>query len=293
MSTPVELYPDPIPGAIESDNQEFFSRAEPGDKFVASVNQPKLTVYQPSAAKRNGVAVLILPGGGYFGVAIDKEGYAIAERFAKAGVTAFVLKYRMPMDSTMKDKATGPLQDAQQALAVIRQNSEKWGVDADKVGIMGFSAGGHLASTVATHFKKPVMPGLSKKLVRPDFQVLIYPVISMEAGITHQGSRELLLGKAPNGQQVNDFSNEKQVTANTPQAFIVHANDDKSVPVANSLRYHAALVEKRVPVQLLLLPEGGHGFGMTNNFDWFQTLEMWLHSRGIIPDNASASDNSY
>nr|WP_289847313.1 alpha/beta hydrolase [Alteromonas sp. C1M14] len=247
---------------------------------VVGADKPELTLVAPPRQKRNGTAILLCPGGGYERLAMDKEGFHVASRLAHRGITVFVLKYRLPCANRMPNPSVGPIEDAQQAIWTIRSQAAHFAIDEAKVGVMGFSAGGHLAATLSTWFKKPQREHYGKKRLRPDFQILIYPVISMENGITHLGSRHALLGQNPSHQQVEEFCAHKQVTSNTPQAFIVHANDDKSVPVANALCFHQALVEKRVPVQMLLLPKGGHGFGVHNQTDWLANLAEWLAIQG-------------
>lgn len=279
----VPLYDGTIPGEISADNKEYLAEGAADDPFLVAVSKPALTAFFPAPEKRNGTAVIICPGGGYFGLAIRKEGYDVAQRLAEQGITAFVLKYRMPSQDTMDEPSYGPLQDAQQAISQVRKNAQAWGLFANKVGIMGFSAGGHLAATAATHYRHAVSAQTEKYNLRPDFQILVYPVISMTSAITHQGSRELLLGTNPDDQRVATFSNEKQVDENTPQAFIIHANDDTVVPVANALDYYSALVEQHVPVQLELLPEGGHGYGMRMPYDWFNAMTNWMQARNLVP----------
>jgi acetyl esterase/lipase len=225
---------------------------------------------------------VICPGGGYFGISSIKEGRDVAQRFAENGVAAFVLKYRLPDDKIMADKTTAPLQDVQQAIYQVRQHSAQWQIKPDQVGVMGFSAGGHLASTAATHFSAPVRANLTPAQVRPDFQILLYPVITMREDITHQSSRDFLLGKAAAEELVATYSNELRVKSDTPQAFLVHSNDDEVVPVANALNYYEALIAHQVPVQLLLLPDGGHGYGMRYTYDWFVSLLEWMDSRQLL-----------
>ncbi|WP_416307553.1 alpha/beta hydrolase [Neptunicella sp. SCSIO 80796] len=276
------LYPGDIPGAKSTVNLEHVRDISHPDTFLMDITLPTLTAYWPEPAKANGTAVIICPGGGYAGVSIVKEGSQVAERFNQLGVTAFVLKYRMPLTQSMQDKSLGPLQDVQQAISLVRKNAQSWHIDADKVGIMGFSAGGHLTASAAVHFDNPVTAELAEHNIRPDFQILIYPVISFMDEITHKGSRDNLIGPAFSPEQSVYFSNERQVTDNTPPAFIVHAGDDTSVPVENSLVYYQALHRHQVPSQLLIVPDGGHGFGLRNNFDWFNDLERWLRNRGLL-----------
>ena len=228
---------------------------------VSDVTVPTLTIYR--AAKPNGMAIVACPGGGYVRLATAHEGHDMAAWFNAQGITYAVLKYRMP--NTHHDV---PLSDALQAIRIMKQHAEEWGYN--KVGIMGSSAGGHLASTAATHFTEDS---------RPDFQILFYPVVSM-VNPTHQGSKDNLLGKTPSQEMLNLYSNEKQVTPQTPPAFIMHSSDDKAVPVSNSIDYYTALVKNGVSVSLHIYPIGGHGWGFRDNFiykrQWTGELEKWL-----------------
>jgi acetyl esterase/lipase len=195
------------------------------------------------------------------------------------------VKYRTPSEKHMHDKTLAPLQDAQQALRLVRERAKQWNVDPQRVGLMGFSAGGHLAATAATRFSAPVLAGVTAEQVRPDFLMLGYPVISFDDAVAHAVSRETLLGKHPTAQQIERYSNERHVTARTPPTFIVHAADDKSVVVANSLRFFAALQEHGVSAALIVFPNGGHGFGLHNPTTpdrWIERLRDWLLSRGYL-----------
>ncbi|WP_158970589.1 alpha/beta hydrolase [Paraglaciecola sp. L3A3] len=280
----MDLYTGNIPGAIESKNLEYVRDSIEVNKFLIDVTFPQLTAYMPAPEAANGTAVIICPGGGYKGVSIYAEGEQIAKRFNKIGVTAFVLKYRTPLDETMQNKSVGPLQDIQQAISVVRQNSQEWNINPNKVGVMGFSAGGHLASSAAVHYNKAVNQTLAGQNLRPDFQVLIYPVISFADGIVHKGSRKNLIGATLDPTLVKHYSNELQVTADTPPAFITHAGDDKAVPVENALVYYQALNDNKVPSQLLILPEGGHGFGLRNSYDWFKDLTQWMDISQLLTE---------
>ena len=228
---------------------------------VSDVTVPTLTIYR--AAKPNGMAIVACSGGGYVRLATAHEGHDMAAWFNAQGITYAVLKYRMP--NTHHDV---PLSDALQAIRIMKQHAEEWGYN--KVGIMGSSAGGHLASTAATHFTEDS---------RPDFQILFYPVVSM-VNPTHQGSKDNLLGKTPSQEMLNLYSNEKQVTPQTPPAFIMHSSDDKAVPVSNSIDYYTALVKNGVSASLHIYPIGGHGWGFRDNFiykrQWTGELEKWL-----------------
>lgn len=272
----IALYTAQIPGAKDSINQESVESQDDTGRFVVDVSQPHLTAYWPSKDLHNGCAIVICPGGGYRGLSIDMEGHAIAKHLVKLGISAFVLKYRMPSYKTMDIPKWGPLQDLQQALHIVNSSAKEWHLDPSKIGVMGFSAGGHLASSAAVHYQRPVLPTIDSKLLKPAFQILIYPVISMDPQITHLGSRTLLLGKNANSLETEYFSNDTQINKNSPPAFILHANDDSHVSVENALRYYYSLKESQVPVQLLLLPHGGHGFGLHHEYNWFQSLNMWL-----------------
>lgn len=247
---------------------------------ISKISNPTITVFRPQ--KPNGKAVVICPGGGYALLAFDKEGTRVAEEFVKWGVTAFVLKNRLPDDSINIDKSLAPLQDAQQAIRLVRNNAKEFGVDRNKIGIMGFSAGGHLASTAATHFSfKADANNNDTTSARPDFAILIYPVISFDSTIFHRGSRNNLIGANPSIEKTDFFSNELQVTITTPPTFLVHASDDGAVPVENSVRFYQACVKNKVPVEMHLYPKGGHGFGMYNRTtedNWMERLKNWLFS---------------
>jgi acetyl esterase/lipase len=202
------------------------------------------------------------------------------------GVSAFVLKYRLPSDAIMKDKSVGPLQDVQEAIRIVRRNAKDWNINPRKIGIMGFSAGGHLASTASTHFTDKVYEVKDTTSARPDFSILIYPVISMDTAITHRGSRDNLIGKNPSKEQVVRFSNELQVNSNTPPAFLVHATDDNTVPVQNSMNYLLALKKNKVPGELHIYEKGGHGFGLGANkgtaAEWPNACKSWLKVKGLL-----------
>lgn len=253
---------------------------------ISKISQPTITVFLADAKIANGTSVVICPGGGYQHLAINKEGYKIANWLNSLGISAFVLKYRMPSDLTMTDKTIGPLQDAQEALRMVRRNAEKWKLDPNKIGVIGFSAGGHLAATLSTQFTKKVYDFKDNTSARPDFSILMYPVISMLEKTTHKGSRTNLLGENPSAALAENYSNEKQVDDTTPKAFIVHATDDKTVPVENSILYYLALKQHNIPVEMHLYENGGHGFGLGvegTNKNWSKACEKWLQSNGFIP----------
>ncbi|MCL6217533.1 alpha/beta hydrolase [Zunongwangia pacifica] len=273
------LWEDTIPGSIENNEYQEAQKFD-GDHLigVSKVKEPKLYAYMAKGDSLRS-AVIIFPGGGYSHLAIDKEGFKLAEWLVSKGISAFVLKYRLPDDHIMENKSVVPLMDAQRAVRLLRGNAEKWNLDPDKIGIMGFSAGGHLAASLSTHFNEKVYPEAIKESARPDFSILVYPVVSLTNEITHLGSRERLLGKTPSEELVEYFSNETQVSENTPPTFLVHAMDDHAVPVENSLKYLKALKENKVPTEIHIFENGGHGFGMgrqlTNN-TWTTSLLNWL-----------------
>lgn len=272
----VELYTGTVPNSKKTERKETF-----GSGMYRNVTRPTLEIYLPEKERATGTAVVIIPGGGYGVVVYAGEGVANAKQFAKAGIAAFVLKYRLPDDSIMQNKRIGPLQDAQQAIKYVRENASKWGVDVNKVGIVGFSAGGHLAATAATHFAKPVIENAANTNLRPDFQVVVYPVISMSDSLTHRDSRSSLLGKAPSKNLIAEFSNELQVTAQTPPAYITHTTDDRTVDVGNSIAYYESLRRHKVPVEMHLYEKGGHGF-IFRRPDWIDPLLQWMKANKWI-----------
>ncbi len=232
--------------------------------WITGVRWPTLTIYLPPPGKATGAAVVICPGGGYSGEAMDLEGYDVAKRFAESGIAGIVLKYRIPAPDMDRTQTPWPLQDGLQALRLVRDHARDWHLDPHKVGIMGFSAGGHLASSVATHFDSgdPHAPDRVARLSsRPDFLILGYPVITFHGPYAHTGSRDNLLGLAADPKLVTLYSNDEQVTAQTPPTFLVHAQDDP-VSVQNSVLFSEALKRHGVPVEFLHLQTGGHGFGL-------------------------------
>jgi acetyl esterase/lipase len=287
--TVIPLYTKAVPNSIPGPDREKSSDGK-GGHSVSKVSKPTLSVFLPASPKSVTAAVIICPGGGYSHLAFDKEGTNPAKGFQAAGIAAFVLKYRLPDDSTMKNKSISPLQDAQQALAMVRTRAKEWNVDPKKVGIMGFSAGGHVASTAGTHYDRAYLKGedgsdIPSSLLRPDFQLLIYPVIDMsDSALMHVGSRDNLLGKHPSTELARLFSNQLQITKSTPPAFLVHAADDKAVPVGNSLRFSDGLRKLGIPTSKFIYEKGGHGFGMknpTSKEDWFKLALNWMSERGM------------
>lgn len=281
----ISLYTGTIPNSIATSVQETSITLANGGVRISNVVQPTLSVFRPAKDLANGTAVIICPGGGYARLSIDHEGSDVAKRLNEMGITAFVLKYRLPNDQTQPDKTIAPLQDAQQALRLVRQRAAEYGINPARVGLLGFSAGGHLAATAGTHFMQPLGPATSQTSVRPDFMVLLYPVISLTDSLAHGGSRTRLLGTAPSLAQVRLYSAEQQVTAQTPPTFLVHAADDKTVKVQNSLRFYEACLRRGVPVEMHLYPKGGHGFGLNNSTtkdNWTERLRNWFDANGWL-----------
>lgn len=284
--TVMDLYnSNSIPNAKPCDKKETYMAAGGGIGRISNVTHPTLTVFLPKVQNEAASSVIICPGGGYSILAIDHEGYDVAKALNEMGITAFVLKYRLPDEACMTNKEVVPLMDAQQAIKLVRENAAKWKIDSNKIGIMGFSAGGHLASTAGTHFNQTVISNPGNVSLRPDLMVLLYPVISFKDSITHHGSKDNLIGKNPSAEMVHNFSNEEQVTPQTPPTFLVQAIDDKTVPVANSISFLEALHKNKVPAEMHLYQSGGHGFGMHNKTtkeDWMQTLKNWLSMNGFL-----------
>ena len=278
-----------IPGAIKSETYKEEPRLDDkGNRTgIRKVVEPTLMPFLVENNSLDNPAVVVCPGGGYGVLSIDKEGIKVAKWFNSIGVSAFVLKYRLPSDEIMTDKTVGPLQDAQEAIRTLRRNAKKWNLDVNKIGIMGFSAGGHLASTASTHYLDKVYEVKDDVSARPDYSMLIYPVISMENGITHNGSKESLLGKTASDGLIAKYSNEKLVNEQTPPTFLIHATDDKAVPVENSINYYLALKKNKVATEMHLYENGGHGFGLGTkgtNTDWPSACKSWLVANKIITE---------
>jgi len=283
--TVIPLYNGKIPNSIKAEYKEERIVGDDGRIKFSKVSTPTLEIYLPPAQTNTGAAVLIIPGGGYSGIAYSHEGIDIAKEFNAFGVAAFVLKYRLPSDKIMSDKSIGPLQDAQQAIKTIRTRSAEWKIDASRVGILGFSAGGHLASTAGTQFSKPVIDNKENVNLRPDFMVLVYPVISLSDSLMHKGSRDNLLGPNPTPENIRKFSSDLQVTPQTPPTLLVHAGDDKGVKVGNSISFYEALIRNGVPAEMHLYPTGGHGFGQVPGRTpdrWTDRVQHWLKAINIV-----------
>lgn len=263
------LWPNGAPNSNELSGAE--QRQNNGE--VSDVTEPTLTVYP--AARPNGMAIIMCPGGGYGRLAMNHEGHDMAPWLNTQGITYAVLKYRMP-----NGHHEVPLSDAEQAIRLLREHAAEWGVNPQRVGIMGASAGGHLAASLATLY--------SSDKSRPDFQILFYPVISMQKGITHGGSRKNLLGENPSQELEQKYSLERQVSPRTPQAFIMLSSDDDVVPPINGIGYFLALRDHKVPASLHAYPTDGHGWGFRDSFtykrQWTEELEKWLRD-GLVFEN--------
>ena len=281
----INVWNGKIPGSIESPRfKEDTVRIENGKIRIAKVINPTVTIYFPEKRKSKCTVVIICPGGGYERLSVDNEGTDIAGWLNQNGITGIILKYRLPNDTIMKDKKIGPLQDLQEAVRLVRRRASEWKIDPNKIGVIGFSAGGHLASTLSTRFNEKIYDSDTTS-ARPDFVILGYPVITMSELNTHTGSRRNLLGKSPDLVLVEYFSNELHVLKNTPPTFIFQAEDDKTVPVQNSIDYYIALKNKGVAAELHIYPKGGHGFGLAKNkgteSTWPESCINWLKQIGM------------
>lgn len=276
----IQLWPDgAVPNAISGVQIAEKSETDAnGILRISNVSVPTLTAYLPPKDKATGSAVMICPGGGYSILAASHEGSDVARWFNSIGVAAFVLKYRLPNPEIMTNQQEVPLMDAMQGMTLIRQNSTKYGINPDKIGVMGFSAGGHLAATLATHYHRGAQ---ASQMAKPNFAILLYPVITFGEK-AHIGSRDKLLGKLNiSPEMVAYYSNELQVTSQTPPTFLVHSEDDKGVPVENSINYYLACLKNGVPAEMHLYPTGGHGYGLrTAKFGslntWPDACKAWL-----------------
>ena len=279
----IPLYKDSIPNSIATRDEEKVTNNSL--MRITKVSRPTITVYLPPSKLANGTAVIICPGGSYSHLAFEHEGTAVAVELNKVGVAAFLLKYRLPSNTTMVNKEIGPLQDAQQAIKLVRTRAKEWKINIQKLGIMGFSAGGHLAASAGTHYSKAFIENGDHINLRPDFMILVYPVISFQDSIGHKGSRTNLLDANPTKEKIDYYSNELQVSDSTPPAFLVHATDDKSVKVENSIRFYEALVNHHVSAEMHIYQKGGHGFGMKlpiNKDLWLDRCKNWMTTNGWL-----------
>jgi acetyl esterase/lipase len=273
-----------VPNYQKTEEKEIRDTSE--TIHIRLVQSPDITVYMPSKRNATGQAVIICPGGGYVNLSYSWEGTDVAKLLNAKGITAIVLKYRLPNSKSNIVSHLSPLLDAKRAIRMARYYAAKWNINKNKVGIMGFSAGGHLAATLGTHFDEGDInskDSIEQFSSRPDFMVLVYPVISMSKTIMHGGSRNSLIGNSPADDLAKLYSNELQVTKTTPPTFLVHATDDRSVPVENSLLFYQALKDNGVPAEMHIYPAGGHGFGLALAKGyletWTERLVDWL--RGL------------
>lgn len=276
------LYHGEIPNSRSTGQKEKVEKKD--IVMISNVQDPDIAVYLPSKRFATGQAVVICPGGGYWVLAYDLEGTDIARYLNSIGVAGIVLKYRLPTYGNCIIPHKAPLQDAQRAMRLVRSNAKAWNIDSTKIGIMGFSAGGHLASTLGTHFdygNQNAADRVERQSCRPDFMILMYPVISFTDKSSHIGSRDALLGKEADPSLGIYYSNELQVQEDTPPAFLVHADDDSAVPDENSWLMYQALRKKKIPAELHILSEGEHGFGLGGQNDhiasWTTDLKLWLN----------------
>ena len=279
------LYNGAVPNSKPGPDEEYSNVDANGILRIGKVRNPTLTMYPAPAGTANGTAVIVFPGGGYRILAASHEGSDVAKRFNEMGVTAFVLKYRLPDDATMENKEIGPIQDAQRAIELVRDSAKAWGLNPKRIGIIGFSAGGHLASTAGTHFDHHYIETKKRTNLRPDFMILAYPVISFADSITHKGSLENLLGKNPTPEKIKEYSNELQITKKTPPTFLIHAEDDNAVKIQNSLLFATTLQKNKVPFNFYFYEQGGHGFGLVNktsDVKWMDLVQEWMNENGWL-----------
>lgn len=273
----VPIWPEDVPGATQ------IGAAYAGDDRASTSYAPTLTVYEPTIDRANGTAVIICPGGGYIGLAVDLEGVEYARALNNMGVTAFVLRYRV------RTRHPAPLLDVLRAMRLVRSQAARYHIRPDRIGIMGSSAGGHLAATASTLFDHPLGrtgADLDKVSARPDFLMLAYPVITMTGPNAHAGSRKALLGENPTEEDLRLMSVETQVTSATPPTLLVHTQQDRLVPVENSILFYQALTRAKVPAEMYLFERGAHGIGMRSKLgttsDWPKRAEEWLKAKGFL-----------
>jgi acetyl esterase/lipase len=271
------LWPQGAPGAVGTEERD----------------KPSLTIYPAPADKANGTAVVVCPGGGYGALAVGHEGKEPAEWLNRHGIVAFVLRYRLGP----RYHHPAPLQDAQRAIRMVRSHAKEWKVDPNRIGIWGFSAGGHLASTVTTHFddgKRDADDAIERVSCRPDFAILCYAVITLRPPFAHGGSRRNLLGDKPEEALVTSLCNDEQVTEKTPPTFLFHTTEDQAVPPENSLLFYQALRKKKVPAELHIYEKGTHGIGLGIGRGavaaWPEQLAGWLKTRGLLAPSETRTD---
>jgi len=287
--------------AISQKVELLWPTGAPGAKGNKDGDKPTLTIYLPSKSRKGhlsvekatGTAVVICPGGGYGHLAMDHEGHQIAQWLNSLGVAGFILKYRH-RNSGAGYGHPAPLQDAQRAISIVRSRAKEWNINPNRIGILGFSAGGHLASTAGTHFHKgrsDVKDPIDRVSCRPDFMVLVYPVISLIEWCAHSGSRRNLLGDKPDEKLVENLSNERQVTPETPPTFLIHTYEDTGVPAENSIFFYLALRKAKVPSEMHIYQKGRHGFGLGQNHGavstWPLRCQDWMRGLGLLDKKSS------
>ena len=251
---------------------------------IQQIDKPAIEIYLPAKKNRTGEAVVICPGGGYRILAYDWEGKDVAKWLNSNGIAAIVLKYRLPHTSNNINGRLSPFLDLQRAVRLTRFNADRWNINPNKVGIMGFSAGGHLASTLGTHYQENffISDNIDSVSCRPDFMILMYPVITFKEPYLHVGSRNNLIGEKADADLVDYYSNELHVTEETPPTFLVHAEDDGAVPVENSLMFFQQLKNHKVPTEMHIFPKGGHGFSLATGNEglssWMSLCIRWIRS---------------
>jgi acetyl esterase/lipase len=276
----IPLYKSNMPNAIDC---PFKEERLPTGRIIHVIN-PELIAYYPTKPDSLKAAILICPGGGYQRLAIENEGYDVAKALNNMGIAAFVLKYRLPNDTCVTNKKIVPLQDLQQAMYLLKTNSKEYHINANNIGVMGFSAGGHLAASLSTHYNYAAMPFATDSFLKPNFNVLVYPVITMIDSLTHSGSKTRLIGKDATTIDIDFFSCEQHVTATTPPTFMVLSADDKVVNPINSIDYYNALRKNKIAAEIHIYQTGGHGYGLhlPNNDTWVNRLQTWLLLNHII-----------
>tara|TARA_Y100001934_G_scaffold144339_1_gene173334 strand:- start:134 stop:1063 length:930 start_codon:yes stop_codon:yes gene_type:complete len=286
----IPLYPE---GVKCGNNLPAVTDYDGSGRIFKKVVDPDIWYYPTQKKDKNKTAVLVIPGGGYYGLWFDHEGVKVANWLNEQGISAFVLKHRVPHWESEDCRSKVALSDAQRSIRIIRANSKKWGINPDKIGVLGFSAGGHLASTLSTHHDNGLNESeleIDKISSRPDFSILIYPVITMQdTPYTNMGTRINLLGEMPLEDSLNYFSNELQVKEDTPPAILIHTDEDKVVPPENSINYYLALRKFNIPAALHIWEGGLHGLGLADNYkgafkNWPETVKNWLVERGLLSD---------
>ena len=260
-------------------------------RIFKKVVDPEIWYYPSEKKNSTQTAILVIPGGGYWGLWFDHEGVKVANWLNGLGISAFVLKHRVPHWESEDCRSKVALSDAQRAMRIIRANSKKWDINPNTIGVLGFSAGGHLASTLSTHHDNGLDLSeieIDKTSSRPDFSVLVYPVVTMKYPYTHFGSRKDLLGEIPSEELVTYFSNDLQVRSDTPPAILIHTDEDKVVPPENSINYYLALRKFNIPAALHIWEGGSHGLGLAENYEgsfknWPETVKNWMIERGLLP----------